>query len=76
MNEPAPDDREGWAVYADWLKTQGDERRVDIAVWAHRRRTRRCPYDDDGSDLVPVHLLYPRRCPTCFPSCERTDRLR
>ena len=23
MREPAPGDRDGWAVYADWLKAQG-----------------------------------------------------
>ncbi len=26
MNEPAPGDRDGWAVYADWLTSRGDAR--------------------------------------------------
>lgn len=73
MREPAPGDREGWTVFADWLRSQGDDRRVDVAVWAHRRPLHpSCPVDDDEADWHPIHTLYPRRCPTCFPTAEHT----
>lgn len=68
MDEPAPGDREGWAVFADWRMSLGDPRRVTVAVWSHtKRRSLNCPYDDDGSGLLPMHLVYPRRCPVCCP---------
>ena len=71
MREPAPDDHDGWAVYADWLKTQGDHRRAEVAVYAHRRPVYpSCPTDDDEADWHPIHTLYPRRRPTCFPDVE------